>query len=46
LNTILKENHLSIRKSRNSVVVLDGNETKEQLTALGEDILGILARLS
>ena len=27
-----------IRKSRNSVVVLDGNETKEQLTALGEDI--------
>jgi hypothetical protein len=27
-----------IRKSRNSVVVLDGNETTEQLTALGEDI--------
>jgi len=27
-----------IRKSRNSVVVLDGTETKEQLTALGEDI--------
>ena len=27
-----------IRKSRNSVAVLSGNETKEQLTALGEDI--------
>lgn len=27
-----------IRKSRNSVAVLTGNETKEQLTALGEDI--------
>ena len=27
-----------IRKSRNSIVVLDGNETTEQLTALGEDI--------
>ena len=27
-----------IRKSRNSVAVLIGNETKEQLTALGEDI--------
>ena len=27
-----------IRKSRNSVVVLDGNETTAQLTALGEDI--------
>ncbi|MDG2431762.1 acyl-CoA reductase [Flavobacterium sp.] len=27
-----------IRKSRNSVAVLDGNETKAQLTALGEDI--------
>ncbi|MGG7035082.1 MAG: acyl-CoA reductase [Flavobacterium sp.] len=27
-----------IRKSRNSVAVLDGNETKEQMIALGEDI--------
>ena len=27
-----------IRKSRNSVAVLSGNETKEQLAALGEDI--------
>ena len=27
-----------IRKSRNSVAVLTGNETKEELTALGEDI--------
>jgi Acyl-CoA reductase (LuxC) len=27
-----------IRKSRNSVAVLDGNETKEQIIALGEDI--------
>jgi len=27
-----------IRKSRNSVAVLNGKETKEQLTALGEDI--------
>ncbi len=27
-----------IRKSRNSVAVLTGNETKEQLSALGEDI--------
>lgn len=27
-----------IRKSRNSIAVLNGNETKEQLTALGEDI--------
>ena len=27
-----------IRKSRNSVAILDGNETKEQLIALGEDI--------
>ena len=27
-----------IRKSRNSVAVLTGNETKEQLAALGEDI--------
>ncbi|MEC5167099.1 hypothetical protein RCH18_002849 [Flavobacterium sp. PL11] len=27
-----------IRKSRNSVAVLNGTETKEQLTALGEDI--------
>jgi hypothetical protein len=27
-----------IRKSRNSVAVLNGSETKEQLTALGEDI--------
>ena len=27
-----------IRKNRNSVAVLDGKETKEQLTALGEDI--------
>lgn len=27
-----------IRKSRNSVAVLTGNETKQQLTALGEDI--------
>lgn len=27
-----------IRKSRNSVAILTGNETKEQLTALGEDI--------
>lgn len=27
-----------IRKNRNSVAVLDGNETKEQLIALGEDI--------
>ena len=27
-----------IRKSRNSIAVLDGNETKEQLHALGEDI--------
>ncbi|RTY91423.1 acyl-CoA reductase [Flavobacterium sp. RSP46] len=27
-----------IRKSRNSVAVLTGNETQEQLTALGEDI--------
>ena len=27
-----------IRKSRNSIAVLTGNETKEQLTALGEDI--------
>ncbi|MGO4905227.1 acyl-CoA reductase [Flavobacterium sp. W20_MBD1_R3] len=27
-----------IRKSRNSVAVLTGNESKEQLTALGEDI--------
>lgn len=27
-----------IRKSRNSVAVLTGNETKEQLTALGDDI--------
>lgn len=27
-----------IRKSRNSIAVLDGNETKEQLAALGEDI--------
>jgi hypothetical protein len=30
------------RKSRNSVAVLNGTENKEQLTALGEDILGIL----
>ncbi|MCG9792388.1 acyl-CoA reductase [Flavobacterium algicola] len=27
-----------IRKSRNSVAVIDGNESKEQLIALGEDI--------
>ncbi|MFL9843344.1 acyl-CoA reductase [Flavobacterium rhizosphaerae] len=27
-----------IRKNRNSVAVLSGNETKEELTALGEDI--------
>ena len=27
-----------IRKSRNSIAVLNGEETKEQLTALGEDI--------
>ncbi len=27
-----------IRKSRNSVAVLDGNESKEQMMALGEDI--------
>ena len=27
-----------IRKSRNSVAVLDGSESKEQMTALGEDI--------
>lgn len=27
-----------IRKSRNSIAVLNGKETKEQLTALGEDI--------
>lgn len=27
-----------IRKNRNSIAVLDGNETKEQLAALGEDI--------
>jgi hypothetical protein len=27
-----------IRKNRNSIAVLDGNETKEQLLALGEDI--------
>lgn len=27
-----------IRKNRNSVAILNGNETKEQLTALGEDI--------
>jgi len=27
-----------IRKSRNSVAVLDGNESKEQMVALGEDI--------
>jgi hypothetical protein len=27
-----------IRKNRNSVAILDGTETKEQLTALGEDI--------
>ena len=27
-----------IRKSRNSVAVLDGNETKEQMIALGEDV--------
>ncbi|MEZ4853837.1 acyl-CoA reductase [Flavobacterium sp.] len=27
-----------IRKNRNSVAILTGNETKEQLTALGEDI--------
>ena len=27
-----------IRKSRNSIAVLNGNETKEQLSALGEDI--------
>lgn len=27
-----------IRKNRNSIAVLNGNETKEQLTALGEDI--------
>lgn len=27
-----------IRKNRNSIAVLDGKETKEQLTALGEDI--------
>ena len=27
-----------IRKSRNSIAVLSGNETKEQLSALGEDI--------
>ncbi|MBC5838610.1 acyl-CoA reductase [Flavobacterium muglaense] len=27
-----------IRKNRNSVAVLDGSESKEQLTALGEDI--------
>jgi hypothetical protein len=33
-----KDKPAIIRKSRNSVVVLDGNETKEQLTALGEDI--------
>jgi hypothetical protein len=33
-----KEKPSIIRKSRNSVVVLDGTETKEQLTALGEDI--------
>ncbi len=38
LNIILKTNHRIIRKNRNSVAVLDGTETKEQLTALGEDI--------
>jgi len=27
-----------IRKSRNSVAVLDGNESKEQMVALGEDV--------
>jgi hypothetical protein len=27
-----------IRKSRNSVAILDGNESKEQMVALGEDI--------
>jgi hypothetical protein len=36
LNTILKKNLLSCKKQE--VVVLDGTKTKEQLTALGEDI--------
>jgi hypothetical protein len=40
LNTILK-NKPSIRKKK--FVVLDGNETKEQLTALEKIFLGILA---
>ena len=33
-----KDKPAIIRKSRNSVAVLDGNETHEQLVALGEDI--------
>jgi hypothetical protein len=33
-----KEKPSIIRKNRNSVAVLDGTETKEQLIALGEDI--------
>ena len=33
-----KDKPAIIRKSRNSVAVLNGNETTEQLTALGEDI--------
>jgi Acyl-CoA reductase (LuxC) len=33
-----KEKPSIIRKSRNSVVVLDGSESKEQMIALGEDI--------
>lgn len=33
-----KEKPSIIRKSRNSVAVLDGNESKEQMIALGEDI--------
>ena len=33
-----KDKPAIIRKSRNSVAILNGNETTEQLTALGEDI--------
>jgi hypothetical protein len=33
-----KEKTSIIRKNRNSIAVLNGEETKEQLTALGEDI--------
>ena len=33
-----KDKPAIIRKSRNSIAILNGNETTEQLTALGEDI--------